>query len=106
MRRLTRTYAFSDDEALDRIRALSDYWHTKHSVDTAWVGSVGRLRGKKMGVSYDATVRVGDGRVDIEVDAGWLADKLGAPAYVERKLDTYLDPAESVASLRARIPRS
>lgn len=104
MRRLSKAYAFDDEEALARLRALSDYWSAKHGVSTSWDGAVGRLAGKKMGVKYDATVKVGGGRVEIEVDAGWLADKLGAPAYVERKVDDYLDPANSLESLRARIP--
>ena len=44
------------------------------------------------------------GEVRAEVQVGWLADKLGGPAYVERKVDEYLDPATSLASLQARVP--
>lgn len=103
-RRLSIPYTQDDDDALARLRALSDYWSAKHGVSTTWDGASGRLTGKKMGVKYDAKVRVADGAVAIEVEAGWLADKLGAPAYVERKVKDYLDPAHSLESLRARIP--
>ncbi len=104
MRRLTIPYACGDDDALARLQALSDYWSAKHGVETRWEGPRGRLAGKKMGVSYDARVVVADGEVSIEVEAGWLADKLGAPAYVERKVRDYLDPQHSLAALRARVP--
>lgn len=98
-------YTVDDEEAVARLRALSDYWSAKHGVNSTWDGAVGRLAGKKMGVKYDGTVRIGDGSVAIEVEAGWLADKLGAPAYVERKVKDYLDPANTLESLRARIPK-
>ena len=105
VRRLTVPYACDDEEALARLRALGDYWLAKHGVKVTWDGPRGRLVGKKMGVRYDGTVTVADRRAVCEVDAGWLADKLGAPAYVERKLRDYLDPSHSLESLLARVPR-
>lgn len=101
---MEKSYGFDDEEALERLRALSDYWAAKHSVRTVWDGGTGRLVGRKMGVKYDATVRVGGGKVVAEVEAGFLAEKLGAPRYVERKVGDYLDPAHTVESLRARVP--
>ncbi len=38
------------------------------------------------------------------MNAGFLAERLGGRAYVERKLDDYLDPKKTLAELRARIP--
>ena len=104
MRRLSVPFSMDDAEALDRLRALGAYWEAKHGVRTEWTGATGRLVGRKMGVKYDGTVRIADGVVQIEVDAGWLADKLGAPAYVERKVRDYLDPDHSLEALRARVP--
>ena len=106
VRHLEQTYDFEDDEALLRRRALSDYWHVKHGILTTWDGASGRLRGRKMGVKYDARVVVGGGKVTAQVDAGFLAEKLGAPGYVERKVADYLDPAHSLEALRARVPGS
>jgi hypothetical protein len=102
--RLDKSYDFDDAEALDRMRALTDYWWAKHGVKSEWDGPNVRLKGRKMGVKYDARVTVGDGKVVAEVEAGFLAEKLGAPRYVEGKVDDYLDPANTVESLRARIP--
>ena len=99
------TYSFDDAEARARLEALADYWRVKHGVTTEWDGSRGRLRGKKLGVSYDASFALGGGELTVEATFGFLADKLGGPAYVRRKLEDYLDPANTLAALRARVPR-
>jgi len=97
-------YSFDDEEALARLQALADYWSAKHGVGTEWDGPSAHLKGRKLGVKYDARVRIGDGRVVAEVDVGFLAEKLGGPKYVRRKLAEYLDPDVTVEVLRARIP--
>lgn len=102
---LERRYTLSDDDALARAHALTDYWAKKHGVNVVWREQEVRLHGRVMGVKFDGTVSIRDGRIHASFDAGFLAQKLGARAYVERKLDDYLDPAHSVESLRARIPR-
>ena len=104
MRRVERTYTLGDDDAIARLKALADYWRTKHGVNCEWSDSTARLVGRKLGVKYDATVVVGAGVVVVEVEVGLLAEKLGGPRYVERKVDEYLDPSHSIESLRARIP--
>lgn len=98
-------YPFDDAEARARLEALADYWDKKHGVHTEWSGSRGRLSGKKLGVKYDASFTVGGGEVRVEASFGFLAEKLGGPDYVRRKLADYLDPARSLESLRDRIPR-
>ncbi len=102
--RFERQYALEDDDVVARLRALTDYWKARHGIDSEWDGGEVRLRGRKMGVKYDAKVIIGGGVVRADVEAGFLAEKLGAPAYVERKVADYLDPANSLASLRSRIP--
>ena len=103
MMRMEKPYACDEDEALSRMRALADYWWAKYQVKSEWDGGKVRLVGKKLGVKYDATVTIGDGKVVAEVDAGFLAEKLGARRYVEGKVGDYLDPAHTLAQLRARI---
>ena len=94
-----------DAEARDRGRALTDYWSRKHGVHATWQGDdVVTLSGKVMGVKFDGTVRIGGGTIHAEMNAGFLAERLGGRAYVERKLDDYLDPKKTLAELRARIP--
>jgi len=102
---LHRSYSFPEEEAIARLTALTDYWHAKHGLEVRWQGDRVTLRGKVMGVKFDGDVRVGGGAVRAEVEAGFLAEKLGGRKYVEGKLDDYLDPATSLESLRARVPR-
>ncbi len=106
MMKLERRYALSEDDALARAHALTDYWAKKHGVKVEWRGDTEvRLSGRVMGVKFDGLVHLGAGSISAEMDAGFLAEKLGGRAYVERKLDDYLDPAKTVEELRARIPR-
>lgn len=98
-------YPFDDDEALARLRALTDYWSARHGVHTVWDGPRASLKGRKLGVKYDASAEVGGGLIRAKVSVGMLAEKLGGPAYVRRKLAEYLDPTHTVEALRARIPR-
>jgi hypothetical protein len=100
--RLERKHRFTDDEALSRLRALTDYWGARYGVQTDWTGSKARISGKVRGVSFDGTIDVSGGAMVADMKAGFLAEKLGAKGYVERKLDDYLDPAKPLESLRAR----
>ncbi|MCA9605102.1 MAG: polyhydroxyalkanoic acid system family protein [Myxococcales bacterium] len=98
-------YSFDDDEARARLEALAAYWSKKHGVHTEWSGTRGRLVGRKLGVKYDASFELGGGTVSVEATFGFLADKLGGPDYVRRKLADYLDPKHTLESLRARVPK-
>ena len=99
------SYELSDEDARDRLRALSEYWSKKHGVHTEWLSDTSaRLRGRKLGVKYDAKVDLGGGRVVVEASFGFLAQKLGGPEYVRRKVTKYLDPSVSLDELRAKIP--
>ena len=102
MMHLERRYACSDEEALTRLHALTDYWRRKHGLSADWTGNACHVYGKVKGVKFDARGTVTAGQVRADVDAGFLAEKLGGRKYVEGKLDDYLDPAHSVAELQAR----
>lgn len=97
-------YTVSDEEALERLHALTDYWLKKHSVAARWAGPQAFFNGKVKGVHFDGTVTIGGNRVRADVNVGFLAEKIGGKAYVKRKLTDYLDPAKTLAELRARIP--
>jgi hypothetical protein len=99
-----RLTALPASDVVERLRALTDYWNKKYGIAGTWNGGSVRVKGKMMGVSFDGTVRIGDGSIHADVDAGFLAEKLGGKKYVEGKLDTYLDPSTSIEALRARIP--
>ncbi|MCB9600076.1 MAG: polyhydroxyalkanoic acid system family protein [Sandaracinus sp.] len=100
---LDHAYTIADEDAVARLHCLADYWHAKHGVKARWEGHHAHFDGKVMGVSFAGKVVIGNGRVHADVKAGFLAEKLGAKAYVQRKLTDYLDPAKTVEELRARV---
>ena len=102
MMRLDKPHSFSLDEALARTKALTDYWSRKYGVKSGWNGASGRISGRVKGLKFDGKIEVDEQRVVAEVDVGILARKLGAPRYVEGKLDDYLDPRHTLESLRSR----
>ncbi len=104
MVRHEQPYPFTDEEAVARLRALTDYWSAKHGVHTQWSEFSARLEGRKLGVKYKASVQLANGKLEAQVEVGFLAEKLGGPAYVRRKVADYLDPANSLESLQARVP--
>ncbi len=104
--RFERAYALDDDDVRARLRALGDYWRAKHGITLRWTSEERvELEGSKLGVTFRGEVLVGDKRIRADMEANWMAKKLGAQAYVERKLDAYLDPATPLAALQARVPR-
>jgi len=99
-----RHYDCSDEEALTRLRSLANYWEKKFGVVGRWEDSTAFFDGKVKGVKFKGKVEIGGQYVRARVEAGFLAEKLGAKKYVTRKVDDYLDPANSIAALDARIP--
>lgn len=102
MMNLERRYSFQDDQAVARLVALTDYWHRNYGLTATWTGSACHVHGKVKGVKFDARVTVTGGLVRADVDAGFLAEKLGGRKYVEGKLEDYLNPARSLEELQAR----
>jgi hypothetical protein len=101
--RLERKHSYPLTEAVDRVRALVDYWDKRHGVKTTWTGNSAAVAGKVKGVRFSAEFTVGEGEIVAEVEVGFLAEKLGGKSYVNRKLDEYLDPQNTLASLQQRI---
>jgi hypothetical protein len=101
--KLEKDHAFTRDEAVARIRALTDYWDTKHGTSTTWSGNSARITGKVKGVSFDGHFSVEERRLLADVKVGFFAEMIGGKAYVERKVDDYLNPGNSLESLQARV---
>ena len=99
-----REYSCDDAEALARLKSLGDYWQKKWGIVPRWEGTTAHFDGRVKGVKFKGTVSIEGGRVDAKMNAGFLAEKLGARAYVARKVDDYLNPANSLESLAARVP--
>jgi hypothetical protein len=102
--KLDKPHSHSQEDAVARIRALTDYWDTRHGTRTVWTGNSARISGKVKGLSFDGTFTVEERRLIADVKVGFLAEAIGGRGYVERKLDDYLNPNNTLESLRARIP--
>ena len=99
---LDRQHNFEYEEALDRVRALTTYWHVKYGVQSRWNDATASVEGKVKGVKFKGNIRVEPKRIFADIKAGLLAEKLGGRKYVEDKLVEYLDPQISLESLKAR----
>jgi hypothetical protein len=98
---IEKSHSFSKEEALERLQSLTDYWQ-KHGVSSSWDGSQGKIDGKVKGFSFQGEIRVEERRVLASVKANFIARKAGG-AYVKGKLEDYLDPKNSLESLKARV---
>ena len=102
MMHLDETYSQTNDEAIARLKALTAYWVAEFGLNVGWQGDEATIKGRVKGVKFDGKVTVRDGHVKADVDAGFLAEKLGGRRYVVGKLADYLDPDNSLESLQAR----
>jgi len=96
-------HGFEQQEALDRVRALTDYWSIRHGVNVEWKGNVATVAGKAKGISFSGHFVVDEKMLSASMKVGFLAERLGGRSYVEGKLRDYLNPANSLETLRARI---
>ncbi len=98
---IEQNHSFSKEEALERLRSLTDYWR-RHGVSSSWDGDSGTISGKVKGFSFEGEIRVDASRVRASVKANFIARKAGG-AYVKGKIADYLDPKNSLESLKARV---
>ena len=98
---MERPHGFSAEEALARIQALTTYW-TQYGVRAQWTGNTAFVDGKVKGVKFRGEIRVEAHSIVADIKAGFLAEKLGGKKYVERKINDYLDAANSLEELQAR----
>ena len=94
-------YPFSlpREEARERLHALSDYLSNRHGIHAVWNGDSASIKGRYLVVSFEATMTLGDGAVQvIGKDPGLLWRKK-AVKYLTGKFDKYLDKNTPVDSL-------
>ena len=101
--KLDKPHSFTQEEAVARIKALTTYWDTRYGTRTTWTDSDAHIKGKVKGISFDGKFSVNNQRLLADVKVGFLAEKIGGKAYVERKLDDYLRPTTTLEALQARI---
>jgi Putative polyhydroxyalkanoic acid system protein (PHA_gran_rgn) len=101
--KLEKPHSFALEEAVARIKALTTYWDTRYGTRTTWTGNNAHIKGKVKGISFDGKFAVDERCLVAEVKVGFLAEKIGGKAYVERKLDDYLRATTTLEALQARI---
>jgi hypothetical protein len=94
----------SQQEAIARVRALTDYWDATYRTRTEWSGNRGVISGRVLGLSFWARFTVDEDRLHGELKVSSLAVRMGGRGYLKRKLDDYLDPDHSLEDLRSRVP--
>jgi hypothetical protein len=89
-----------DDDVRARLQVLGEYLHNRHSIKVDWVEPRrATFNGKYMVVKIDGELTMGKGIVHFRgKDPGFLWRKR-AVEYIEKKLQTYLDPKTPVDSL-------
>lgn len=92
------------DEAVARLRALTDYWDAQYGTQTEWSGSQGRISGRVLGLSFWSRFVVAEDRIHGELKVSALAVRMGGRGYLKRKFDHYMDPAVPIEQLQALVP--
>lgn len=99
MEKIKLKHTFDKNEALERLQALTDYWKTK-GINAEWNGFTGKLDGKVKGFEFSGELIIEDSEVLASVKANLIARKVGR-TYVTGKLEHYLDPKNSLDSLKS-----
>lgn len=100
MSKIEKSHTFSQEEALERMQALTEYWK-KHGVTAQWNGMSGKIKGKVKGMAFEGELMIEARRIRATVKANLIARKVGS-AYVESKIADYLDPRNTLDALKAR----
>jgi hypothetical protein len=98
-------HSLGREEAVERIRALTDYWDAQYKTRTSWTENEGDISGRVLGLSFRAHFVIDRDRLHGTLRVSPLAVKMGGRQYLRYKLDEYMDPSVSVDELRSRIPR-
>ncbi len=80
------------EDALERIKALGEFYHHRHGAQVTWTHHTCTLEARYVGIRLSANCRVDASRVHVDCsDPGFLLRKRGAE-YLRKKLERFLDP--------------
>lgn len=97
---ITVPHRLSLADALERVRALGDFFTNRHGMSMRWESEyVGHLAGRYMLISIDGRFSVDDRAVHLDGQDPGMLLRAKATDYLQRKLETYLDPATPIAEL-------
>jgi hypothetical protein len=89
------------EEAVARVKALTDFWARRFGIHTEWRGTSGQISGQVLGIRFRAVFSVLEDRLWGELQSGFVGTRLGGRSYLLRKLALYLDPRRSLTELQA-----
>ena len=91
------------DEALARVRMLTSLCDARFGTRTDWEGTRARISGRLLGMRFTGSFSVEPHRLHGRIESGLLGAVLPGRSYLRRKLTELLDPARSLAEIRARV---
>ena len=97
---ITVSHRLPAEDALARVHALGNYFQNRHGMIMRWESErVGHLAGRYMLITIDGRFSVDDRAVHLDgQDPGFLL-RAKATDYLQRKLESYLDPTTPLADL-------
>jgi len=95
-------HALDLDEAIARMRTLTEYWQRKYTVESRWTKAVSNLAGSVLGVAFEATLSVDKRRIVFEGPDPGILLRRQVIGYLTCKVDEYL--VSEVAGSRAISP--
>lgn len=93
-------YSLPDPDAKSRLEILGEYLANKHGIKVTWVdGQRARFSGKYLVVKIDGELNIGNGRAQFKGEDPGFLWRNRAKDYIEGKLQKYLDPKATPATL-------
>jgi len=99
---IEESHSFTVEEAKQRVELLVGGWQKKYGINVSWSDATVTVKGKAMGVTIDATVKVEPSRILAEGKDPGLLMRGAATGYLKRKFAEYFDPKVTLADLAAR----
>jgi hypothetical protein len=99
MMKFNLAHGLSKESARARLETLFGIWQSKYGVNVAWTGDSARLFGTVKGVSFDATLTVGERGIDATGPDPGFVMRAAVTAYLKRKLGEFLDPRKLDADI-------
>ena len=91
-------HALDLNDAIARMRTLTEYWERKYTVESRWTKTVSNLAGSFLGMAFEATIFVDRRKVVLEGPDPGILLRGQVVSYVTRKVDEYLRPGVAVGA--------
>ncbi len=96
-------HSLSQAEALERLRALGDYFVNRHGMNMRWESeTVGHLAGRYLLIHIEGRFSIEQTRVQLDGKDPGVLLRRKAIDYLTRKISTYLNPATPIDQLPTR----